>query len=55
MEDGKEKIRTHTRRRKLENEKKQKIKGILQGTDISKFIKSLQLRWHGHVKRMQNQ
>jgi hypothetical protein len=28
---------------------------IQQGEDILKFIKSLQLRWYGHVKRMQNQ
>ena len=28
------------------------IKDISQRTDIVKFIKSLRLRWYGHVKRM---
>jgi hypothetical protein len=31
------------------------IKDILQGNDIIKFIKFLQLRWYGYVERMQNQ
>ena len=28
------------------------IKDVLQRTDIVKFIKSLRLRWYGHLKRM---
>jgi hypothetical protein len=31
------------------------IKKILQGTNVVKFIKSLRLRWCGHVERMRNQ
>ena len=27
---------------------------LLQGVDITKFIKSLRLRWHGHTKGMNN-
>lgn len=37
----------------LENENKLGDKG--QREDFVKFIKSLWLRWYGHVKRMQNQ
>jgi hypothetical protein len=32
-----------------------KIKYILQGAYIVKFIKSSRIRWYGHVERMQNQ
>jgi hypothetical protein len=30
------------------------IEDILEGTDIVKFIKSLRLRWCGHIERMNN-
>ena len=31
------------------------IKDTLQGQDTVKFIKSLHLRWHDHIERMQKQ
>jgi hypothetical protein len=32
-----------------------KIEDILEGTDNVKFIKSLRLRWCGHIERMNNE
>jgi hypothetical protein len=31
------------------------IEDILEGADIVKFIKSLKLRWCGHIERMNNE
>jgi hypothetical protein len=31
------------------------IEDILEGADIVKFIKSLRLRWCGHIERMNNE
>jgi hypothetical protein len=31
------------------------IEDILEGADIVKFIKSLRLRWSGHIERMNNE